>query len=184
MGRANNYLGSLCWSCGFSTAATSSAGPRFSSAGTPSTASRTARRTTGSAISRRRHRLPTNRSLVPSVLLPVIRVQNRGLPKPRCLIQRPACVGLRRIEHIVLAVIGVANASIIAAQGDPAVRLSIWPVVDIPASVIAGLYPFAGGRVYERVEELFLSDDDLKNFTVEAFCIVRHDAPLSRKRAG
>ena len=122
------------------------------------------------ATSKRRHQFPANRSLVPDVPLIVSGIRNGRAPQPCDLIQRPACVGLRRVEHVVRLIVGVTNPGVVAAQGHAAVWLTVRAVVDPATSVVAGLYPRAGRAIDERVEEVWFRDDDLDDFAVADFC--------------
>ena len=45
--------------------------------------------------------------------------------------------------------------------------------MDVPTGIVAGLYPRTGRAIDERVEKLWLGDDDLDDFAVKAFGEVR-----------
>ena len=70
-------------------------------------------------------------------------------------------------------VVGVTDSGVVAAQGYAAVWLAVSAIVDPATGVVAGLYPRAGRAIDERVEELSIGNDDLDDFAVKAFGIVR-----------
>ena len=79
----------------------------------------------GRGLSLRCEHFPGPSSLVPRINQPVIRIRHGRLPQPCSLAQRPACKGLRRVEHVIGCVVSISDPGVVATQGFPAIGLPV-----------------------------------------------------------